>query len=394
MTIKDTVEMFQYLLIVNPQSSLLSDQQQDQLWQSPILGKMIPKYTGRFDKLESELKGTNTLVKKLEEDLFRIRTRDVKSTFRRGYWKVEDGRLRRRVKKVTKDQKRSHSNPDSSLAHTFTVADAHEALRQMWTYEKQQLYEHIQELPKEASEDQFLELVTSVSPQLLATMISSKHAALLYAAQLSDKFILIKFALHQHHNQIQTPLAELKPMKKVGWEPVDKFGWIQGNESLEEYYRRIRDELCRQGNQEVFEKPNGKNGNDQNQELNGNASQEKYNQLSAVFRWFATAYVPEVPDLLRTFDIIDQGSKNPPTGSRSAASDKMPIVKHFHTMQHHGPPGSFKAFSRQQSYTPKLLSSVSYRPRLGGGPLVRATRRNILALSSFLRGFRFLCKRG
>ncbi|KAI4174145.1 MAG: hypothetical protein LQ343_002480 [Gyalolechia ehrenbergii] len=183
---------------------------------------MIPKYTGRFDKLESELKETNTLVKKHEEDLFRIRedffhtredlfrirTRDVKDTFRRGCWKVEDGRLRRRDKKVTKDQKRSHSNPENSLVHTFTVADAHEALRQMWAFEKQQLYEHIQDLPKEASEDQFLELVTSVSPKLLATMISSKHAALLYAAQLSDKFILIKFALRQHHNQIQTPLTE------------------------------------------------------------------------------------------------------------------------------------------------------------------------------------------
>ncbi|KAL8944458.1 MAG: hypothetical protein Q9211_000600 [Gyalolechia sp. 1 TL-2023] len=375
------------------------DEEQDQLWEYLKTKMIIPKYTGGFAKLESD-------VADLREDLLRIRTRVVWNSLSHVSWKVEDGGLRRRDDKIRGVYKPSRPNPANILAHRFTAADAHAALRLFWTSKKQQLYEDIQDLPKQASEDQFLELVTGVSPQLLATMTSSKHLNLLYALRLSDMFLLIKFSLRQDYNQIEKPLRGLKKYGKVEWEKVSQtkwiqriygkveweqvtqFKWIQGNESLVGNYRRIRDELCRQGTQEGSEKPNE---GGQNLECNETASQEKYDQLSTVFQWFVDAHIAGMPYLDEELRLMRSTN---PLGSRSTTPGTISTVKHFHTMPPHGLSGSFKAFSAQQSPTPGLLSGAPHRPRLGGGPFVRAAAGSILAPTSLLRGFRLLSKRG
>ncbi|KAL8719454.1 MAG: hypothetical protein Q9225_003543 [Loekoesia sp. 1 TL-2023] len=383
------------------QSRPLQPAEQDQLLKWSDMLNLAPRIQEQLDELKDKLIRSQAeqakqaeILKQLLINQLGIKTRDIDNFFKFNYWKVEDWRLRW-VKEETKSaKKRLQHNVYNTLAHDFTVADAHERLRQLWAEPttRKQICDHIAGLPRDTPENQFLELTTSVSPELLSHISSSKQ---LYALQLSKIFILISFSLRQNYNKIQTPLSRLKAEDGFEWKEYEDMREqpeydpmclsIQENETLDQNYRRIRDNLCRGGGQNISEKSNE---DGQVSELKATASQQDYYQLLSVLKRFAEKYARRVPSLLAAFESINSAKST----ASGRTIDKMSTARQFHTMLPHRPTDILKASPKQHPHTPKFLSAAPHRPG-SGRPLVGATPSNMLAQTVY-RGFRFLYKRG
>ncbi|KAI4256492.1 MAG: hypothetical protein L6R42_006187 [Xanthoria sp. 1 TBL-2021] len=126
----------------------------------------------------------------------------------------------------------------------LTLENMHNAIRDMWANPAfKDTVRQIHDLPLHSSPDNFMEIATLVSPQLLVQMQSLKSQGSPYAYQVAEIFLRLKYTLPALTPD--TALGKLKRGQAILKDPLLLELSLKETDSIQDVYLRIRNYFCR-----------------------------------------------------------------------------------------------------------------------------------------------------